>query len=353
MEAHYRQKLQRQLEESFLFTPFLGVNVTIYDDRLGSWDTAFGYDNPQTKQALSPKACFYTYSITKTFVAVIILKLVEAGKFSLDDPLQQLLPELSIAEAITLRQVLNHTAGLPSYTSLDDYAPSVAANPGQPWPEERILTLLQTDTLDFEPGSGWRYSNTGYFALKKIIERELPFNDALERYITTPLGLKNTFVAKSVPVANDAATFHTALTPGYSREFHDQGRMENVVYKYHPGWCYTGLIVSTTPETVRFYHALFGGELLPQTLLAELSNPVSIGYKDPRFGNPCYGLGVMIDTKSKHGLMFSHGGQGPGFRPWVYHLPNYMGRAVTMAIFANVSSNSIPLPLADDLLSHL
>lgn len=72
MELRYEQKLQQQLETSFLFTPFLGVNVTVQDERLGVWHSACGYTDPQTKSALSPNALFYTYSITKTFVATII-----------------------------------------------------------------------------------------------------------------------------------------------------------------------------------------------------------------------------------------------------------------------------------------
>ncbi|MEL6815886.1 MAG: serine hydrolase domain-containing protein [Cyanobacteria bacterium J06598_3] len=355
MELRYQQQLQQQLEASFLFTPFLGVNVTLHDERLGLWHSACGYSNPHTKSALSPHSLFYTYSITKTFVAVIILKLVELGTLSLDGALQQYLPALNITETITLRQVLNHTAGLPSYTSLPDYSTSVAAHPGEPWPEARVLELLQTDTLEFEPGTQWRYSNTGYFALKKVIERELPFAEALARYITVPLGLENTFVASGIPAGSNGGNGDNKqpLTPGYSRDLHPQARIENIVNKYHPGWCYTGLIASTTAETVRFYQALFGRKLLAPALVEQMCEPVSTGHKDPRFGNPCYGLGVMIDCSSKYGPIFFHGGQGPGFRPWVIHVPDFEGRAVTLAIFANVSSNTIPLSLADDLLCQL
>ncbi|MEO1393807.1 MAG: serine hydrolase domain-containing protein [Cyanobacteria bacterium J06634_5] len=355
MHNTYVKNLQDQLNASFLFTPFLGVNVTIHDSTLGIWHAACGYSEPTAKTAIAPNATFYTYSITKTFVAVIILKLVEAGKLSLTDRLHHLLPALKIEKAITLRQVLNHTSGLPSYTALADYSPSVSASPGKPWPESRILQLLQTDTLDFEPGNGWRYSNTGYFALKKVIEKfsERSFPEALKHYITKPLGLKNTLAMESVPKEHTPLNANLSITPGYSRELHAKNRMEDIVDKYHPGWCYTGLIASTTQETARFYHALFCEELLSQAMLNHLRKPVSIGFKDPHFGNPCYGLGVMIDTQSKYGLMYSHGGQGPGFRPWVVHLPSFEGRALTLAIFANTSSSAIPLSLAGDLLSQL
>jgi len=258
-----------------------------------------------------------------------------------------LLPDLNIAETITLRQLLNHTSGLPNYSDLEDYEPSVSAAPSQPWNEKRIIELIQNDKLNFEPGHGWNYSNTGYYVLRKVIERyaNATFAKAIEDFIVEPLRLANTFVAETAPCHR--------LTPGYSRELHPDKRMEDVRDKYHPGWCYTGLIASSTEDTVKFYHKLLTGNLLPTVLVDELRKPISIGRKDPRFGNPCYGLGVMIDTHSKYGPLIAHGGDGPGYNPWVMHLPSFYGRALTIAVFANTGHGIVPMLLIDDLLAHL
>ena len=347
MHQHYADKLQEQLEESSLFTPFLGINVTIYDDKLGIWDASCGYANPQTKEKLKQRGLFYIYSITKTFTAALILKLVEEGKFSLDHFGYNLLPDLKIEQSITLRQLLNHTAGLPNYTELEDYQPSVTADPDKPWKEERIVDLIKTGKLDFEPGSGWHYSNTGYFVLKKIIEHctKLSFTDAIKKYISGPLELSNTFAAEYI--------LSDQLVAGYGRELQAEKRMEDIRHKYHPGWCYTGMLVSSTNETAKFYHELFTSNLLSKTSTDEIIQSVSIAQGHPLFKEPCYGLGVMIDTRSKYGLLIGHGGSGPGYNPWVMHLPDFFGRALTIAVFANAGFGIIPMFLVNDLLAQI
>lgn len=347
MNEQYVRKLKKQLEESFLFTPFLGANLTIRDARLGEWHATCGFQDPTSREALASDSQFYIYSITKTFTAVIVLKLVEFGQLSLDDSIQPLVPGLKIDNHITIRQLLNHTAGLPSYTDSEKYMPGVKASPAQPWAEDWVVDLLENKQPDFAPGQGWHYSNTGYFVLKQLIENVTgqSFAEAVDKFIASPLGLSATFAA--VDIGSDC------LTPGYSRQLHADKRMENIKYKYHPGWCYTGLIVSSTSDTVRFYHALLGGNILAPHLLDELAQPVAIGKKDPRFGNPAYGLGVMIDTSSDYGLLIGHGGDGPGYNPWVMHLPDFHGRALTMAVFANTGYGIIPKFLVNDLLAQL
>ena len=92
---------------------------------------------------------------------------------------------------------------------------------------------------------------------------------------------------------------------------------------------------------------------MSEEAIAELSTPISINQKDPRFGNPCYGLGIMIDTQSKYGMLMGHGGDGPGYNSWVMHLPNFHNRPLTIAAFSNTSFGAIPMLLIDDLLSHI
>lgn len=347
MNSDYSETLQKQLEQSFLFAPFLGINLTIFAEKLGEWHGTAGYQNPQTREALDLHRIFYIYSITKTFTAVVILKLVENGNLSLDESASQYIYNLDIPRSISLRQLLNHTSGLPNYTELEDYIGSLAATPDRPLEEQQLADLLQAKLLDFASGEGWHYSNTGYFMLKKIIENccGLSYADAIDEHIIKPLELTSTFVVEAMG--------NSRLTPGYSRELHPENWMENITAKYHPGWCYTGLIASSTKDTVKFYRELFAGNLLSEKAIAELSTPISIKQKDSRFGNPCYGLGIMIDTRSKYGVLMGHGGHGPGYNSWAMHLPDFHNRPVTIAAFSNTSVGTIPLLLIDDLLSHL
>lgn len=347
MRPDYTEALQAQLEESCLFTPMLGVNVALWDEHLGSWTGSCGYKNPKTKERLGVNEIVYIYSITKTFTAVAVLKLVERGELSLDDAASRFVPHLNLSKAITIRHLLNHTSGLPNYTELEDYGPSVSTMPGQPWKEDRILDLIRGRAPDFAPGSGWHYSNTGYFLLKRVIEAlsATSFSAAMAQLIIRPLGLENTFVAEDIPSGR--------LTPGYSRDLNAEKRMENVAGKYHPGWCYAGLMASCVTDVVEFYKQLLLGDLLPDPLLAQLREPVPTGSRDPRFVNPCYGFGVMIDPGSEYGTLIGHSGEGPGYNPWIMHLTDFHGRALTMAIFGNTGPVGIPMLLAHDLLSRI
>lgn len=342
------QLLENKLQESFLFTPFLGINVSIIDERLGSWNSAYGLSDPKTRHSFALNSSCYIYSITKTFAAVTLLKLLEQNKLDLDASVQEYFHEFDIDKRITSRHLLNHTSGIVNYTELENYVPDVRNNPGSPWPEIEIVKLIESHDLDFAPGTSWHYSNTAYFVIKKLIEllSGLSFAQAIELYITKPLNLAATFVVQDIS--------KDCLTPGFSRELHPNRSMERVDHKYHPGWCYTGLIISTSEDTVKFYHSLFSGEVLTQAQLAMLTEPVSIGSKEAGFGDPNYGLGIMIDKASEFGgLMYAHGGQGPGYNPWVMHLPDFFGRAVSIAVFANTAYGIVPRFLLKDIVVEL
>src|SRR5206468_2267838 len=108
------------------------------------------------------------YSITKTFTATLVLLLREEGRLSLDDPLSRWFPRIPQADRITLRQLLNHTAGVPDYGALRSYHEAVRSSPSTPWSFERFAAETFDRGLQFEPGSSWAYSNPGYMLLKRI-----------------------------------------------------------------------------------------------------------------------------------------------------------------------------------------
>ena len=347
MPVAIKQKLNAQLEQAHLFSPFLGLNVTLIDQKIGQWHASVGYQDPLTKQPLAENSVFYIYSITKTFTSVIILKLVEEGFIDLDRPANNYSGKLKTVASITIRQLLNHTSGLPNYTELEDYASDVEVYPDKPWPEQRIVELLQPESLDFVSGQGWHYSNTGYFLLKKIIENMtgLTYARAVKELISEPLGLENTFIPESYA--------DPRVTAGFSRQLHNNNQMENIRDKYHPDWCFTSLVASTTNDTAKFYHALFNDDFLSQKSVNQMTIPVPIEKGGPRFADPSYGLGLMIDPEFKLGPLYAHAGDGPGYNPWVMHLPDWHGRSLTLALFANTGLGLIPMNLANDLLCVL
>ena len=143
---------------------------------------------------------YLAYSITKTFIAVLVLLLRDQRRVSLDDRLARWLPGLAGAERISLRQLLNHTAGVPDYGGVRAYHEDVRASPSAPWSFERFVTETLEKGLSFAPGSGWAYSNPGYMFVKRITEQVggSSFATLILERIARPLGLARTFVPESV-----------------------------------------------------------------------------------------------------------------------------------------------------------
>ncbi len=336
-----------QLNQSLHFTACMGVNVAINDEKHGVWLGSSGFSDLDAKEVLGVNCSFYIYSITKTFVSVCLLRLAQDGLLDLDDPLTKWLPEMPFQDSVTLRRLLNHTSGIPSYTSREDYLPAVRENASIPWTHEKVAELTCTGKLDFEPGEKWSYSNTGYMLLYKVIEAVSGnFAQALEEKVFSVLDLKNTYVAHQIDKKG-------VLTPGYCRYLNSERKIENVIPRYHPDWCATGLIVSTTEEVVKFYNSIFSGKLLDSQYLEQMLTLVPTGTSHNWYKKTCYGLGIMADPESRHGEKFGHGGDGPGYNLWAMHLPNFHGRKLTLAVFCNTSLCDHPYPMVDDLLRVL
>ncbi|MBW4609742.1 MAG: beta-lactamase family protein [Hassallia sp. WJT32-NPBG1] len=347
MSSKLKDSLQAKLNQSLHFTGCMGVNVAINDEKYGIWLGSSGFSDLDIKEALNINSSFYIYSITKTFVSVCLLRLAQDALLDLDDPLKKWLPEMPFPDSVTLRRLLNHTSGIPNYTSLEDYLPAVSENPSIPWTHEKVAELTCTGKLDFEPGEGWSYSNTGYMLLHEVTEAASgkTFAQALEDNVFSVLDLQNTYVAHHVDTKG-------VLTPGYCRYLNCEGIIENVIPRYHPDWCATGLIASTAEEVVKFFDGIFSGKLLDAEQLEQMLTLLPTGTRDPWYKKPCYGLGIMADPESRHGEKYGHGGGGPGYNLWAMHLPNFHGRKLTLALFCNTSI-SHAYEMVDDLLRVL
>lgn len=348
MNNSIEHALQTQLNQSLHFTSSLGVNVAINDEKHGFWLGSAGFSDINATKKLENNQSFYIYSITKTFVSTCLLRLVENGLLNLEDAVTKWLPKLSFPKSVTLRRLLNHTSGTPDYTSLKEYLPSVRENPSTPWNHQKVIELTCTVKLDFEPGEGFYYSNTGYMLLYEVIEAvtKKSFAEVLQKEIFSKLYLKNTYVAHEVDIKN-------FLTPGYCRFLNSQIKIENIISRYHPDWCATGLIISNVQEVVKFFDAVFMGKLLDAQSLQEMQTLVDIGVRQRWYGKACYGLGIMADPESKYGIKYGHGGDGPGYNTFAMHLPNFCGRKLSLAVFCNTSMIEHPYEMISDLLRVL
>ena len=276
----------------------------------GSVTTAVGTADIRQPGALRPDAPFRAGSITKTLTAALVLQLVAEKRLRLSDTVGRWLPGLlARGDEITIRQLLQHTSGLRDYADGPGasklFAPLLRDRDHRFTPRELVRTVAQAP-LQFEPGSGWAYSNTNYVLLGMILEQATgeQLSQLLDDRILRPLHLRHTSLPNGA--ALPLAGVHGYLLPGNPLLPAPGGAPVDVT-KTSPSWTWAaGALVSTPHEISRFYRALLGGRLLPTRLLTEMTHarPTSAGRG--------YGLGLLeVDTPC--GPVVGHDGEIFGY----------------------------------------
>lgn len=256
------------------------------------------------------------FSLTKMLVATAVLRLVEADRMSLADDVALRVP--LCPTGITVRQLLGHSSGLADYATDARYLDAVAAQPGVPWPLNRVAALVDiTDRWD----AGWfRYSNYGYWLLGALLEDMTgePLRVTLQRLVLNPAGMASSFY----PAPVGAITAH-----GYSTLWAGPA----------------GAAWSTPDDITRFLSRLTNGLISSGSL-----RDMTLGTRIDGVGSPwCragYGLGLMVDDEL---AVVGHGGSGPGFEAAGFcHVAT--GRAA--AVIAPSGSGVDPTAMAFRLL---
>lgn len=253
------------------------------------------------------------WSFGKTVLAAAALVLVRDGKLTLDTLLS--------GKPYTLRQLLQHSAGVPNYSDLAIYTHAVESK-ASPWSVRDMLDHVQSEKLLFAPGQGWAYSNTGYLLVRQLIEATVgaDLQHALQQLVFAPLGIDGIAVAET-PASLDATEWGN---PG----------------AYHPGWVYHGLLIGAPAAAALMLDGLLSGHLLPAHLLAEMMASKALGEKLP--GRPWhnfgYGLGLMMAQDGPAGESHGHTGAGPLSVAAVYRFPDCRR---TVACFAAVSDQAV------------
>ena len=267
-------------------------------------------------------------SNTKTFVAVVVMQMVQEGKVGLDEPIETYLPGLIKGEGIdgsriTVRQLLQHTSGLPEHT--DYYFSSNAAAL-----ENIQHYILARDLLDvalskpaaFEPGTQWSYSNTNYIVLGMLIERvsQRPVGEQIDQRIIKRLGLSHTYFP-----GNGEKKIRGSHPQGY--HINGEGKLEDVTEMDASLPWAAGAMVSTPSELNTFFQAVFDGRLLTQASIDEMKKGVDTGS-----GGMVYGLGLFGTPLSCGGTSWGHGGGIFGYE--THNAVGPDGTAVTVAVTA-------------------
>lgn len=347
-ESELHQRLMAAVRHALASTSTPGAAVALLLDNRPVFVSGVGFRDHEQTVMLEPDAQFYVYSVTKSLLATVMLQLVEQGRIALDAPIQAYLPNLPLDPPVTVRQLLNHTAGIPDYGGLPAYFESLKADPTQPWTSDEFLSNTLTQGLTFAPGQGWGYSNIGFLMLRMLIEEvtSTSLRAALHERLFAPLDLQHTLVAQTL---DDAPR----LTPGYSAFFSSDGSLEDIRSLYHPGWVSHGVVIATAAELAQVIDAIFTGQLISPQSRAAMLEPVRVPVAHPLFRQPAYGLGLMIDPRSPHGLIAGHGGGGPGYSAGALHLPDVHGRSITSIALANRDQNDLGLHIAFTLATML
>ncbi|WP_328933419.1 MULTISPECIES: serine hydrolase domain-containing protein [unclassified Streptomyces] len=275
-----------------------------------------GVSDTATGRAARVADKFRIASSTKAFVSTVMLQLVGEGRVSLDDTVEHWLPGVvdgngNDGNAITVRQLLNHTSGLFNYTA--DF-PAITTAAGfeadryTTWTPQQLVGIAMRHAPDFAPGTQWEYSNTNYILAGMIVQKATghTWQQEVTRRIIRPLSLRDT----SAP--DTSARISGQHLHGYS-DFGEGGPVIDVT-DFNPSAAGSaGAMISTTGDLTRFFSALVGGKLLRPAQLAEMKTTVRAASLDPVWPGARYGLGLMEIPLTCGGVYYSHAGDLSGY----------------------------------------
>jgi D-alanyl-D-alanine carboxypeptidase len=271
---------------------------------------AAGYADLGTRMPMHATDGFRIASVTKTFVATVVLALEAEGRLDIDESVERWLPGLvPNGSAVTIRELLNHTSGLFDYSEDDAHTQAVIADPGRRWSPYELLAVAFAHPPLFRPGTSWSYSNTNYVALGLVVEAVTgrPLEQELQARIIGPLGLRATSFDVDAAIHDPFAHGYLGPHPGLPIA---AGTLLDITTLLSPsfGWG-AGNMASNAADVTRFFVALLRGRLLPPAQLAEM--------KTASPGNSNYGLGLR-KAYTSCGTAYGHEGDFPGYRNAVW-----------------------------------
>jgi CubicO group peptidase (beta-lactamase class C family) len=278
-------------------------------------DKGYGLADIERNVKATPDTIYRIGSVTKQFTAVAIIQLVDAGKLTLDEPLTMALPDYPAPpKPITIKNLLQHTSGIPNFTSLPSYMPAMA----QKVTHADMVARFAALPLDFEPGAKWNYSNSAYYLLGMIIERASgeTYADYLTKLVLAPVGLKHT-------------QYEAPDGSGRAQGYHRENGALSVAQPINMTQPFSaGALVSTPGDLVKWMRALVEHRVTPADALDRVTSD-TVPVKpdgDERYG---YGIGVSVKDGRK---IISHGGGINGFVSLLAYFPE---TDRTIAIIAN------------------
>jgi D-alanyl-D-alanine carboxypeptidase len=307
-----------------------GVAVAIQRGNAFRLHTA-GVADVSTGAAITADDFMRVASVAKAFNGATALAVVAAGTLSLDDTIGKRLPDLPGAwSAVTLRQLLAHTSGLPDFSKNKAFVDAVSASLLVPPPHRELLRYVEKDPLNFTPGTRYQYSNSDNIAAALMIEAATgrPYETELRDRVLTPLSLAHT----SLP--NDAA-LATPRMSGYIVE--PPQPPEDITGLIAAGWTWaSGGVVSTPADATRFVRGYVRGATTNSATRTQQFRFATGGQSEPP-GPGTNSAGVAIFRYSTRcGTVYGHTGNTPGYTQFVAATPDGR-RSVTVSVNAQIT----------------
>jgi D-alanyl-D-alanine carboxypeptidase len=289
-----------------------------------------GYGDLMPLERPKPNDHMRIASVAKAFSGAVALALVDEGRITLDTTIGERLPDLPAAwHAVTLRQLLHHTSGVPDYTTDPDFQAAFGADPQLHILPRQLLDFIADEPLTFAPDTQYRYSNSDNIIVGLMAEAAtgVPYETLLATHVYTPLGLSDTSLPSESPMPEPFIHgFDVSVDPP-----------EDLSTAISPSGAWaSGGIVSTPADLSRFVRGYIGGRLFSKEQRAQQFDFVGGNSDPPGPGNNFAGLAVF-KYPTNCGTVFGHTGSFPGYTQFIAASRN--GQAsVTLSI------NSVVLP---------
>jgi D-alanyl-D-alanine carboxypeptidase len=279
-------------------------------------------------------------STAKAFSGAVALALVDRGALSLDDTLGERLPQLPSAwSAVTLRQLLNHTSGLPDYSRSQEFLAILRADPRHRFDSRRLLDFVAGRPLLFPPGSRYQYSNSDNIAVALMAEAATGtrYERLLKELVYRPLGLRRTSLPQGHEMPEPYLHGYDVIPPAPPEDVSEVIGMSGV-------WA-SGGIVSTPADMTRFVRGYVGGRLFGPEMVREQRRWIIGGASEPAGpGRNDAGLALFRYT-TRCGVVLGHTGNTLGYTQLIAATPDGR-RSLTFSVTSQITEDRSPELLA-------
>lgn len=306
VEAEFADKADALLNSLYTeSTP--GATVVVSHEGEIVLNAAYGMADLELGVPMAPDHVLRLASVTKQYAAAAIMALAEDGELTLDDPLSKFLPDFPVGD-VTIHQLLNHTSGIKSYTSIEGYMNSERIR--KDVSTEELIAIFADEPVDFAAGEDWAYNNSGYVLLGAIIEAVSgrDWNVYIRERLLEPAGIESTDYYPGERIVE-------GRVPGYAGP---PDEPYNAAYLSMTQPHAAGALSSTALDVDRWQRALHGGELLEHDSYARMTEADEVA-SDALYGH-AYGYGLIAGEWMGRPVIH-HGGGINGFTTYTFWLP--------------------------------